>query len=147
MEINEPDVSRNVDLLMSYFTKQWSLFNWKKLLSFRLILRNLLELWLLQNTFSLEFPSWRRGNESNWEPWGGGFDPWPHSVGWGSGVAMSCGVGSRCGSDSALLWLWCRPAARAPIRPLVWEPSCAAGVALKRQNKQTKKPFPSYRVL
>ena len=23
------------------------------------------------------------------------FDPWPHSVGWGSGVTMSCGVGSQ----------------------------------------------------
>ena len=25
--------------------------------------------------------------------------------------------------DLALLWLWCRPAATAPIRPLAWEPS------------------------
>ena len=25
--------------------------------------------------------------------------PWPRSVGYGSGVAMSCGVGCRCGSD------------------------------------------------
>ena len=33
----------------------------------------------------------------------------------GSGVAMSCGVGSRCGLDPELLWLWCRPAAVAPI--------------------------------
>ena len=35
--------------------------------------------------------------------------------------------------DLALLWLWCRPAAPAPIRPLAWEPPCAAGAALKRQ--------------
>ena len=30
-------------------------------------------------------------------------------------VARSCGVGHRCGSDPLLLWLWCRPAAIAPI--------------------------------
>ena len=35
---------------------------------------------------------------------------------------MSCGVGRRGSSDPALLWLWWRPAATAPIRPLVWEP-------------------------
>ena len=42
--------------------------------------------------------------------------------------------------DPALLWLWCRLAAVAPIRPLAWEPPYAAGAALekaKRQNKQT----------
>ena len=33
----------------------------------------------------------------------------------------------------ALLWLWCRPAAAALIQPLAWEPSCAMGVALKKQ--------------
>ena len=37
--------------------------------------------------------------------------------------------------DLALLWLWCRPAATAPIQPLAWEPPCAVGAALKRQNK------------
>ena len=47
---------------------------------------------------------------------------------------MSCGVGHRRGSDLALLWLWCRPAAIAPIRPLAWEPPYAADVALKRQK-------------
>ena len=54
---------------------------------------------------------------------------------------MRCGVGRRCGSDLALLWLWCRPAAVAPIRPLAWEPPNAKGSALNRQktkNKQTK---------
>ena len=39
--------------------------------------------------------------------------------------------------DSELLWLWCRPAATAPIGPLAWEPSYAMGAALKRQK--TKK--------
>ena len=37
------------------------------------------------------------------------------SVGWESGIAMSCGVGPRRESDLALLWLWCRLAAIAPI--------------------------------
>ena len=42
--------------------------------------------------------------------------------------------------DPALLWLWCRPAAVAPIRPLAWEPPHATTAALKRQTtkKQTK---------
>ena len=51
---------------------------------------------------------------------------------------VSCGVGRRCGSDSACLWLWCRPAAVAPIRPLTWEPPYAVGVALKSQKKKKK---------
>ena len=38
--------------------------------------------------------------------------------------------------DLVLLWLWCRPAATALIRPLAWEISYAAGVALKRQKKK-----------
>ena len=44
-----------------------------------------------------------------------------------SGITMSCGVGCRRGSDSALLWLWCRQVATAPIRPLAWEPPYAVG--------------------
>ena len=52
---------------------------------------------------------------------------------------MSCGVGRRSGSDSALLWLWHRPAALALIRPLAWEPPYAVGAALKRQKDQKKK--------
>ena len=39
-----------------------------------------------------------------------------------SGVAVSCGVGCRHGSDLVLLWLWCRLAAIAQIRPLTSEP-------------------------
>ena len=48
---------------------------------------------------------------------------------------MSCGVGHRDGSDPVLLWLWCRVAAAAPIRPLAWELPYAAGVALKKKKK------------
>ena len=32
-----------------------------------------------------------------------------------SSIAMSCGVGHRCSTDLALLWLWHRRAATAPI--------------------------------
>ena len=63
---------------------------------------------------------------------------WPHSVGKGSGVAASCGVGRRRGLDSAWLRLWCRPAAAAPIRLLAWELPHAAGAALKSQKKKKK---------
>ena len=38
-----------------------------------------------------------------------------------------------------LLWLWYRPAAVAPIWPLAWEPSYAAGVALKSKYIHTYK--------
>ena len=47
---------------------------------------------------------------------------------------MRCGVDRIHGSDLALLWLWHRPAATAPIRPLAWEPPCVVGVALKIQK-------------
>ena len=45
-------------------------------------------------------------------------------------------VGHRCGLDPELLWLWCRPAATAPIQPLAWEPPYAKAVALKRQKEK-----------
>ena len=31
--------------------------------------------------------------------------PWPHSAGWGSSIAVSCGVGGRLSLDLVLLWL------------------------------------------
>ena len=46
-------------------------------------------------------------------------------------VAMSYGVGCRCGSDPMGLWLWFRPAAAAPIGPLAWEFPYGTGVTLK----------------
>ena len=48
---------------------------------------------------------------------------------------MSCGIGS----DLVLLWLWCRPADAALIRPLAWEPPYAMGAALKGQKTKKKK--------
>jgi len=52
---------------------------------------------------------------------------------------VSCGVGCRRGSDPALLWLWRRLAATAPIQPLAWEPPYAAGVAQEMAKSQKKK--------
>ena len=52
---------------------------------------------------------------------------------------MTCGVGHRPGSDSALLWLWSKPAATAPTGPLAWELPNAMDEALVKTNKQTKK--------
>ena len=60
-------------------------------------------------------------------------------MGQGFSIAVSCGVGHRRGSDLALLWLWCRPAAVAPIRPLAWELLYGTGAALKSQKKEKKK--------
>ena len=50
-------------------------------------------------------------------------------------VTMSCGVGLRHSLDLGLLWLWCRPAAIAAIRPLAWELPYATDEALKSKNK------------
>jgi len=56
---------------------------------------------------------------------------------------MSYGVDQRRGLDLVLLWLWCRPAAIAPIRPLAWESPYAAGTPLKRPKKKKKDYFDS----
>ena len=58
-------------------------------------------------------------------------------VGSTSGVAVSCDVGWRHGSDPALLWLWLWLVAIAPIRPLAWEPQYAMGSS-PRKGKKTK---------
>ena len=55
------------------------------------------------------------------------------------GIAVSCSVGHRCGLNMALLWLWRRLAAAAPMRCLVWELSYAACVALKKKKKKQVK--------
>ena len=47
---------------------------------------------------------------------------------------MSYGVGHRHGSDAVLLWLWCRPAAVAPVPPLAWELPYAVGAGLKKKK-------------
>ena len=64
-------------------------------------------------------------------------------MGKGSGVAMSCGVGRRQGTDPVLLCLWYRLLATSLIRPLAWEPPYAMGGALKRQKKKKKEFYDS----
>ena len=38
-----------------------------------------------------------------------------------------------------MLWLWCRPVAIAPIRPLDWERPYAVGAALEKAIRKKKK--------
>ena len=49
---------------------------------------------------------------------------------------MSCGRVLRHGSNQA--WLWCGPAAAAPIQHLAWELPDAEHAALKREEKKEK---------
>ena len=39
--------------------------------------------------------------------------------------------------DLTLLWLWCKPAASAPVLPLAWELPYAKGVAINRKKKKS----------
>ena len=50
---------------------------------------------------------------------------------------MSYGVGRRHGSDLAMLWLWRRLVATAPIGPLAEEPPYAMGAALEKAKRHT----------
>ena len=146
------DANRWLDFyILSFFLwrKEWNFRNDTVSQSF-----TILYWWILNTTYLKKVVCWfglkvlsikiiktrssRRGavvNESDWEPWGCGFDPWPRPVGEGSGVAVSRGVGCRRGSDPALLWLWCRPVATALIQPLAWEPPYAVGAALEKTKK------------
>ena len=71
----------------------------------------------------------------------------PEVVGLIKDLAVSCGVGPRHSSDLALLWLWCRPAAVAPIPPLAREHPSSKGVALQRKLKKPLGHCPSARLL
>ena len=52
---------------------------------------------------------------------------------------MSCGVGLRHSPDLMLLWLWHRPVATAPIRPLAWDPPYVTGAAVEKDKKEKRK--------
>ena len=65
-----------------------------------------------------------------------GLEPWPRSVGSGSGVAMNCGVGYRCGLD--MMWLWHRLAAVAPVRTPSLGISICRGCSSKKQKRKRK---------
>ena len=67
---------------------------------------------------------------------------WCRSQTWlGSGIAVSCGVGHRHGLDQALLRLWCRTAAIAPIRLLAWVLVCCRCDPKKTKDRKKKKGF------
>ena len=51
-------------------------------------------------------------------------------------VATGYSVGHRCGSDLALMWLWCRPARMAPIQPLAQELHMPEEQPLKKRKKK-----------
>ena len=55
-------------------------------------------------------------------------------IGGGSGMAMSCSVDTRHTSDPVLLWLWCRLAGAALIRPLGWKLPYTVGAALEKHT-------------
>ena len=69
----------------------------------------------------------------------------------GSSIAASCGIDSKCGLDPALLWLWHRSAAAAPVRPLARELPYASGAALKGKKEEEEKvivlPLSKYHIL
>ena len=54
---------------------------------------------------------------------------------------MCYGVGARCGSDSALLWLWCRPSNySSDLNPSLGTFIChRCGPKGKKERKQKKK--------
>ena len=83
-----------------------------------------------------EFLLWLTRNKSDWYPRRCRFNPWPHSVGWGSSIVMSCGLGHSHSLDLVLLWLWYRPETTAQIWFLAWEPPYAKGSALKKTKKK-----------
>ena len=56
-------------------------------------------------------------------------------MGYGSHIAVSCGVGRSCGSEPVAVAVG-RPVAAAPIQHLAWELPYATGVALKRKKKK-----------
>ena len=51
-------------------------------------------------------------------------------------LALTCGVGCRCGSDPTLLRLWHMLVATVPIQPVPWELPYAMCAALRDKKKK-----------
>ena len=66
--------------------------------------------------------------------WGCGFDPWPRSVGCGSGIATSCGIGLQ-------LQLWFEPWPRTSIFHRWGYKKRAAPNLAKKKKKNSSKLF------
>ena len=64
---------------------------------------------------------------------------------WNHEVEGSIPVLTQWVKDLALLWLWCRLAAIALIRPLAWEPPYAAGVGPGKVKKK-KNYYPDTKI-
>ena len=62
-------------------------------------------------------------------------DLWPYSVGQRSGIAVSYGIGCRCGSDPELLWQCFRPAAVSSVST----PSLGTSICCRCSPKKKKK--------
>ena len=93
--------------------------------------------WLNKYKFYLEFPLWLNGLHTQLVS----MRMWVQSLTSFSGLRIWHGhIGHRCSLDLALLWLWRRLPAAAPVQPLAQELPYAAGAALKRKKqKQTNK--------
>ena len=60
-------------------------------------------------------------------------------MGYRSGIAASIGIGHRLQlwlGSPVLPWLWCRPAAVAPVQQLAQELPYAMGAAVKRKENE-----------
>ena len=66
------------------------------------------------------------------------------TLGQGSSIAVSYGVGGRHGSDPTLLWLCRKPAGAALIRPIAWELLNATDRCGPKRPKNKNKKTPSF---
>ena len=84
----------------------------------------------------LELQLWLSAFRIQQYPWGSGFNPWPHSVGFRSSISSSCSTDHRCDSDMVLIWLWPRPVVWALIWLPAWEIPYAPSTALKNDKEK-----------